>query len=69
LLVPGVGAQGGSLADVCHYGMNKDCGLIVNASRSIIYASNGENFAEAARAEALKMQQQMEVELGKAGII
>jgi orotidine-5'-phosphate decarboxylase len=69
LLVPGVGAQGGSLADVCHYGMTKDCGLIVNASRSIIYASNGEDFAEAARAEALNIQQQMQVELEKAGVI
>ncbi|MDB5022814.1 MAG: pyrF [Mucilaginibacter sp.] len=69
LLVPGVGAQGGSLEEVCRYGMNKDCGLIVNASRSIIYASNGEDFAEAARAEALKVQQQMQVELEKAGVI
>lgn len=69
LLVPGVGAQGGSLAEVCQYGMNKDCGLIVNASRSIIYASNGEDFAEAARAEALNLQQQMQVELEKAGVI
>jgi orotidine-5'-phosphate decarboxylase len=69
LLVPGVGAQGGNLEEVCGYGMNKDCGLIVNASRSIIYASNGEDFAEAARAEALKIQQAMQVELEKAGII
>lgn len=69
LLVPGVGAQGGSLADVCQYGMTKDCGLIVNASRSIIYASNGEDFADAARAEASKIQQQMQVELEKAGVI
>jgi len=69
LLVPGIGAQGGSLEDVCQYGMTKDCGLIVNSSRAIIYASNGEDFAEAARAEALKVQQQMEVELEKAGII
>jgi orotidine-5'-phosphate decarboxylase len=69
LLVPGVGAQGGSLEEVCKYGMNKDCGLIVNASRSIIYASNGEDFAEAARAEALKVQQQMQMELEKAGVI
>jgi orotidine-5'-phosphate decarboxylase len=69
LLVPGVGAQGGSLADVCQYGITKDCGLIVNASRSIIYASNGEDFADAARAEALKIQQQMQVELEKAGVI
>ena len=69
LLVPGVGAQGGSLADVCQYGITKDCGLIVNASRSIIYASNGEDFADAARTEALKMQQEMQVELEKAGVI
>ncbi|RZJ58178.1 MAG: orotidine 5'-phosphate decarboxylase, partial [Flavobacterium sp.] len=69
LLVPGVGAQGGSLEDVCKYGITKDCGLLVNSSRGIIYASKGEDFAEAARAEALKLQQQMEAELVKAGII
>lgn len=69
LLVPGVGAQGGNLQEVCHYGMNKDCGLIVNASRSIIYASSGEDFAEAARAEALKVQQEMQLELEKAEVI
>jgi orotidine-5'-phosphate decarboxylase len=69
LLVPGIGAQGGNLEVVCKYGMNKDCGLIVNSSRAIIYASNGEDFAEAARAEALKVQQQMQAELEKAGII
>ncbi len=69
LLVPGVGAQGGNLQEVCQYGMNKDCGLIVNASRSIIYASNGEDFADAARAEAQSIQQQMQVELEKAGLI
>ncbi|RKR85222.1 orotidine-5'-phosphate decarboxylase [Mucilaginibacter gracilis] len=69
LLVPGVGAQGGSLADVCQYGMNSDCGLIVNASRSIIYASNERDFADAARAEAIKLQQEMKVELEKAGVI
>jgi orotidine-5'-phosphate decarboxylase len=69
LLVPGVGAQGGSLSEVCKYGITKDCGLLVNSSRSIIYASNGNDFAEAARAEALKIQQQMQEELGKAGII
>lgn len=69
LLVPGVGAQGGSLEDVCKYGMTKDCGLIVNASRSIIYASNGEDFADAAREEAKKLQQQMVGELEKAGIV
>jgi orotidine-5'-phosphate decarboxylase len=69
LLVPGVGAQGGNLQEVCQYGMTKECGLIVNASRSIIYAGNGEDFADAARAEALKIQQEMQVELEKAGII
>jgi len=69
LLVPGVGAQGGNLQEVCKYGITKDCGLIVNASRSIIYAGNGEDFADAARAEALKIQQEMEVELEKVGII
>jgi len=69
LLVPGVGAQGGSLEDVCKYGITKDCGLLVNASRSIIYAGNGEDFADAARAEALSIQQQMQVELEKTGII
>jgi len=68
LLVPGVGAQGGSLEEVCRYGMTAECGLLVNASRSIIYASNGEDFAEAARAEALKLQQQMAEELEKAGV-
>src|ERR1700744_261852 len=69
LLVPGIGAQGGSLEEVCKYGMTKDCGLIVNSSRAIIYASNGEDFAEAARAEALKVQQQMQAELENAGIL
>jgi orotidine-5'-phosphate decarboxylase len=59
LLVPGVGAQGGSLREVVHYGMNPDVGLLVNASRSIIFASNGKDFAEKAREEALKMQQEM----------
>ena len=69
LLVPGVGAQGGSLQEVCKYGITKDCGLLVNSSRGIIYASNGEDFADAARAEALKLQKQMQVELEMAGII
>lgn len=69
LLVPGVGAQGGSLEEVCKYGITKDCGLLVNASRSIIYASNGADFAEVARAEALKLQLQMAEELKKAGIV
>jgi orotidine-5'-phosphate decarboxylase len=59
LLVPGVGAQGGSLSEVCKYGMNADCGLLVNASRSILYASSGKDFAEAARTEAMKMQREM----------
>lgn len=69
LLVPGVGAQGGNLEEVCRYGITKDCGLIVNASRSIIYAGNGKDFADAARAEAQNIQQQMQVELEKAGVI
>ncbi|RKS95621.1 orotidine-5'-phosphate decarboxylase [Flavobacterium limicola] len=60
LLVPGVGAQGGSLSEVCKYGMNANVGLLINSSRAIIYASNGTDFAEKARAEALKMQQEME---------
>lgn len=60
LLVPGVGAQGGSLSEVCKYGMNDNVGLLINSSRGIIYASNGTDFAEAARTEALKIQQEME---------
>jgi orotidine-5'-phosphate decarboxylase len=60
ILVPGVGAQGGSLQEVCKYGMNDKVGLLVNSSRGIIYASKGEDFAEKARDEALKMQQEME---------
>jgi len=59
LLVPGVGAQGGSLEEVCRYGLTKDCGLLVNSSRGIIYASNGPDFAERAAEEAQKLQQQM----------
>ncbi|MFH0866251.1 MAG: orotidine-5'-phosphate decarboxylase [Bacteroidota bacterium] len=61
LLVPGVGAQGGSLKEVVQYGMNKEVGLLVNASRSIIYASNGEDFAVKACSEAYKMQSEMEM--------
>ena len=61
LLVPGVGSQGGSLYDVCVYGMNADIGLLINSSRGIIYASAGEDFAEKAREEVLKMQQEMEI--------
>jgi len=60
LLVPGVGAQGGNLQDVCKYGLNKDCGLLINSSRGIIYAGNDQNFAESAKKEALKLQQEME---------
>ncbi|MEI7724074.1 MAG: orotidine-5'-phosphate decarboxylase [Bacteroidota bacterium] len=59
LLVPGVGAQGGSLQEVAKYGLTKDCGLIVNSSRNIIYASGSKDFAVKAREEALKMQQEM----------
>jgi len=64
LLVPGVGAQGGSLREVAEYGLNKDCGLLVNSSRGIIYASNGKDFAEKAREEAMKIQQEMAQFLG-----
>ncbi|MBA4155094.1 orotidine-5'-phosphate decarboxylase [Flavobacterium sp.] len=60
LLVPGVGAQGGSLQEVCKYGMNANVGLLINSSRGIIYASNGFDFAEKAREEALKLQNEME---------
>ena len=63
LLVPGIGAQGGSLEEVCKYGMTKDCGLIVNSSRAIIYASNGTDFAEAAAKAAQAVQQQMAKEV------
>ena len=65
LLVPGIGAQGGSLEDVCRYGMNSKCGLIVNSSRAIIYASNGEDFAEkaaeAAKSVAADMQKMLDL--------
>ena len=63
LLVPGVGAQGGSLEEVCKYGMNSSCGLIVNSSRGIIYVDKTEKFAEAARKAAQEVQMQMEKEL------
>ena len=59
LLVPGVGAQGGSLAEVVKYGMNDHCGLIVNSSRAIIYADKTENFAQAARDAAKAVQEEM----------
>jgi orotidine-5'-phosphate decarboxylase len=69
LLVPGVGAQGGSLQEVAKYGLNKDCGLIVNSSRGIIFADNSEKFAEVAEIEAQKLQSEMELILKEKGII
>lgn len=69
LLVPGVGAQGGSLEEVCKYGMTSDCGLLVNSSRGIIYASSGTDFAEKAAEEACALRDQMATELNKRGII
>ena len=68
LLVPGVGAQGGSLEEVCRYGMNRDCGLLVNSSRGIIFASSSPDFAEVAEQKARELQQQMDEELRKAGL-
>ncbi|MBL0139009.1 MAG: orotidine-5'-phosphate decarboxylase [Bacteroidetes bacterium] len=65
LLVPGVGAQGGNLQEVSAAGMNKQCGLLVNSSRQIIYASNGADFADAARAEASKTRDEMKIILEK----
>lgn len=67
LLVPGVGAQGGSLQEVCKYGIIADCGLLVNSSRGIIYASSGEDFATVAGQKAKELQEQMAVELDKIG--
>jgi orotidine-5'-phosphate decarboxylase len=69
LLVPGVGAQGGSLDEVAKYGMIDECGLLVNASRSIIYASSDENFAEASKAEAAKLAGRMKELLAEAGVL
>ncbi|HOR40224.1 MAG: orotidine-5'-phosphate decarboxylase [Bacteroidales bacterium] len=69
LLVPGVGAQGGSLQEVAKYGMNAECGLLVNSSRQILYASSGEDFAEAARLEALAVKQEMEQLLKDAHLV
>jgi orotidine-5'-phosphate decarboxylase len=66
-LVPGVGAQGGSLQDVAHFGWNEDCGLLVNSSRGILYASNGIDFAEKAGIEANKLQEEMAVILESKG--
>ena len=68
LLVPGVGAQGGSLQEVCRYGIISDCGLLVNSSRGIIYASQGEDFAEAAARSAKSLQMEMSAELEKIGL-
>ncbi|MDD7247548.1 MAG: orotidine-5'-phosphate decarboxylase [Prevotellaceae bacterium] len=65
LLVPGVGAQGGSLQDVCQFGMTKDCGLLVNSSRGIIFADNTERFADVAAEKARELQSQMKEELDK----
>ena len=61
LLVPGVGAQGGSLKEVCKYGLNDQVGLLVNSSRGIIYASNGQDFAEASASKAKELQQEMQL--------
>ena len=69
LLVPGVGAQGGSLEEVAKYGMIEDCGLLVNSSRGIIYASNGEDFAEAAAKESAKLAEDMSALLKAHNII
>ena len=68
LLVPGVGAQGGSLKDVAKFGLNSDCGLLVNSSRGIIYAGNDVDFAQKAEIEAKKLQQEMAVILSEAGL-
>ena len=67
LLVPGVGAQGGKLEEVCRYGMNKAVGLLINSSRGIIYASHEKDFAEAAALKAAELQNQMAIELKKLG--
>jgi len=69
LLVPGVGAQGGDLKEVCRYGLNAQCGLLINSSRGIIYAGQEEDFAEKAREEALKLQKEMEQILVEANIV
>jgi orotidine-5'-phosphate decarboxylase len=65
LLVPGIGAQGGNLQDVCKFGLTKDCGLLINSSRGIIYAGNDENFALKAKEEARKLQQEMVIILNE----
>ena len=69
LLVPGIGSQGGSLYDVAEYGMNDRCGLLVNASRSILYADVTNKFEQAARVEATRLKKQMEVTLKERNLI
>jgi orotidine-5'-phosphate decarboxylase len=69
LLVPGVGAQGGSLEEVANYGMNDKCGLLVNSSRGIIFASKEEDFAEVAREKSLELQKQMEKLLSENNLV
>ena len=69
LLVPGVGAQGGSLAEVTQHGMNDQCGLLVNSSRGILYASSGENYSESAAKVAKELQQEMSILLRKNGLV
>ena len=69
LLVPGVGAQGGSLSEVAKYGMTEECGLLVNSSRGIIHASKEENFAEIAATKAKELQEEMAQILAEKGII
>ncbi len=69
LLVPGIGAQGGSLAEVARYGMIKECGLLVNSSRGIIFASSGTDFADAAASEARKLRDEMSLLLKGSGVI
>ena len=68
LLVPGVGAQGGSLEEVCKYGMTPECGLLVNSSRGIIYADSSEKYAEVAGQKAKELQQQMQKQLATIGL-
>ena len=69
LLVPGVGAQGGSLEEVCKYGMTDECGLLVNSSRGIIYADTTEHFAEVAAEKAAELQQEMAAILEERGVV
>jgi len=69
ILVPGVGAQGGSLEEVAHHGMNHQCGLLVNSSRGILYASSDENYAESAAKSAKELQQKMSILLHKKELV